>query len=138
VWPTCPIWSRFCGITDLLKLPKTTRAEFAKDPAAERGKVLKVSGTIVQIQREGPLFVGILSDDLRFVSFFTPGRTAGIVDGSTASFVGVAMQKFSYTNAVGGQTEAVLVVGRFVGQADSDPPLLPAEKGPAKTGPTAR
>lgn len=42
--------------------------------------------------------------------------TEGVDVGATARFEGVAVQRYSYGNTIGGGTISLLVVGRFAGR----------------------
>jgi hypothetical protein len=125
------------GLSDLRGLDRTSYAEAMKDPDDARGKVLSVEGDVIQIQKDKDLFRGTMAAGFgNWVYVITPGRTDGIVADSHVRFAGFFVQKFSYPNTLGGMTESALVVGRFVGQPDTDPPLAgDPPKAPASAPP---
>ena len=103
----------------IAKLPKGSFAEAMKDPGAERGKAIVVGGKVLQIDKDGDYFKGLLCADRwcnKIYYFITPGTTRGIVGGKWARFAGVVTQKYSYSNTGGGQTHSILLVGYFKGQ----------------------
>ncbi|MGE5786128.1 MAG: hypothetical protein ACM3ZE_16135 [Myxococcales bacterium] len=102
------------GKAGLRHLPTCTRGAAMKDPASSRGKIVTASGQVVQIQRDGPVFVGtLMSDGLKAIYFVTPFETDKIEEGSYATFRGLFVQQFYYANAMGGQTEAAALLGAF-------------------------
>jgi hypothetical protein len=95
-------------------MPKATPGEARKDTDSARGKVVSVSGTVVDIHKSGQLFTGtFVRDEGSAVYFVTPLPTAGIEDGSWATFKGVFVQEYAYANVSGGQTRSLLLVGGF-------------------------
>lgn len=124
-----------CGVTDLLKVDRTTVGKAAKDISAERGKVIVATGGVAEIFRDGALFYGTMSAASSIVRFVAVGSTENIVAGSWADFVGVLVQRYSYRALSGMQVEALLLAGRFRGQKDSDQPLpaAPATARPSRT-----
>lgn len=102
------------GKEGLRYLPTCTRGAALKDPESARGKVMTVSGQVVQIRKDGPVFVGtLMSDGLKAVYFVTPFSTGSIEDGSYAKFRGIFVQEFDYANAMGGETQAAALLGAF-------------------------
>lgn len=98
--------------------------EALKDPDKHRGASISVTGDVVQIERVGDTFRGTLKSAAGTVYFVVVGKTDGVVPKSRGVTVtGVFVQKYWYTNAMGGQTESALIVGRLEGQDDADPPL---------------
>lgn len=126
-------------ITGLRTLPTVSLGEAFKDPSAARGSTVEVVGDVVQIERVDDTFRGtLMGSGAQWVYFVAVGKTDGIVHGTDGvRFVGVFMQKYWYPNTIGGQTESALLVGRFAGQSDADPPL-PGESAPVKTKTTGR
>jgi len=101
------------------QLPKGSFAEAMKDIAGERGRRIVASGSIVQISKDGDYFRGIMCKGSfcdKVYYFVTPGTTRGIVQRKRATFSGVIMQRMAYSNAGGGTTHAVVLVGYFKGQ----------------------
>ena len=91
-----------------------------KDSAAERGKRMCWSGTIIQIEKDdtgeqgGSLFSGLLitrREDI--INFFAAGSTGRLVSRSYARFCGVVTQRYDYSNSGGGTGHAVDMVGMF-------------------------
>lgn len=103
---------------DLQTVPETKRSMVMKDPEAERGKRLCSTGTIneIQVDRTGgsPVYVGgMLTPGYDSVRFMAVGSTGALVENSGARLCGVVSGRFSYSNAAGGTTHAVQVVGMF-------------------------
>ncbi len=101
------------------KMPRGSFAEAMKDPDAERGKSIIPSGRIIQITKEGDFYTGLLcSGDFcdRVYHFVTMGTTNGLNQGSYATLAGIITQRYSYSNAGGGTTHSLAVVGYFKGQ----------------------
>lgn len=96
---------------------ETSVAKVMKDSRAERGKRMCVKGSIIQIARDGDLFVGLMGTggyglgDV--VHFFAAGSTGELVQRSRGRFCGVVTGRFTYSNAGGGTTHAVDAVGMF-------------------------
>lgn len=104
------------GLPMLDLMPSTSLAEAKKDPHGSRGKVLKVSGNVIEIHRakNGDIFEGaIMTSGMSVVRFVTSLSTEGVFDGTWASFRGVFVQEYAYPNVSGGQTRSLLVVGAF-------------------------
>lgn len=104
------------GVLDLL--PKTSIGEASKDTDDNRGKTLRASGSVVQIRGAGSgsarIYEGTLAtDNGKFIYFFCPFSTDGIVDGTYAGFRGVFLQEYSYKNTGGGVTHSLLAIGHF-------------------------
>lgn len=104
---------------EISKLPSTNHAEAMKDPSAERGRAILASGRVVQIDRDGTYFKGIICQGTfcdKTYYFVTPGETRGIVEDKLVKFAGIMSQKYSYANVSGGQTHSIMLVGYFKGQ----------------------
>lgn len=99
-------------------LPSTNYAESMKDPESERGKSITVQGSIIQISRDGTFFTGLICTNYcsKVYHFITPGETTGVNRGNTASFSGVMVQRYSYSNSGGGTTHSLALVGYFKDQ----------------------
>lgn len=96
---------------------KTSISESRKDPGANMGKWLEVSGSVVQIRRDEKVFRGLmLSESLKAISFITASTTKGIVEGSPGTFVGLLVSDYNFANVSGGQTQSLLLAGHFTGQ----------------------
>lgn len=101
------------------RLPRTNFAEAMKDADSERGKVMIASGSIIQITKEGPFFHGLIcggSFCSQVYNFITMGTTRGLNQNSYGTFAGIFAQRYSYSNAGGGTTHSVGLVGYFKGQ----------------------
>ena len=115
------LWStRHLTWKDIVSLPKTTRALVLKDSDAERGKALCAEGSISQITADhsaGPAQTvhegGIVTSSMAVVRFLAVGSTGSLVENSYARFCGVVTGRYSFTNAGGGTTHAVQLVGFF-------------------------
>jgi len=96
------------------RMAKTSVAEAKKDPATARGRVIQVSGNVVEIHQSGELSEGALvTGDMDVIRFVTAMSTKNIYERSWASFTGVFIQNFSYVNVGGGETQSVLLSGAF-------------------------
>lgn len=96
----------------------TTLGLVKKDPEAERGGKICVSGTVVQIQKAqlgtGPVFHGVIGTKAgEFLYFFAAGSTGDLVSGSRARFCGFVTGTYAYANTQGGETQSVVAVGMF-------------------------
>lgn len=103
---------------DLQSVPETKRSMVMKDPEAERGKRLCSTGTIneIQVDRSGgaPVYIGgMMTPGYDSVRFMAVGSTGALVENSGARLCGIVAGRFSYSNAGGGTTHAVQVVGMF-------------------------
>lgn len=102
------------GLAALDLMSPTSLAEAKKDPAGARGKVLRVSGRIIEIRKTGDLFEGALAtDNGSIVRFATMLSTAKLFEDSYATFRGVFVQEYDYPNVSGGQTRSLYLVGGF-------------------------
>jgi hypothetical protein len=104
--------------SDLTAQPETKHALVLKDPALERGKRLCSSGTLAEIQVDRtvtpPVYVGgVVSSALKVTRFVAVRSTGDLVENSQARLCGIVTGTQSYTNAGGGSTQAVFVVGMF-------------------------
>lgn len=103
---------------ELQSVPETKRALVMKDPVAERGKRLCVSGSIVEIQVDRsagkPIYNGtLMTPGFHAVRYAAVGSTGELVESSAARFCGIVTGIMSYSNAGGGTTHAAYVVGMF-------------------------
>jgi hypothetical protein len=117
------------GLPMVDKCKKTTMGEAKKDPGAERGKALSVTGRVIEIHGNGGLFDGgIATDGVTIVHFETPMSTRGIVEGSYVTFRGVFVQEYAYKNVTNGQTRSVALVGAFDLPENRKGSLVPGAK----------
>jgi hypothetical protein len=113
------LWgARHMQWSELSKVPPTKYGLVMKDPSQERGKLLCVQGSIIEIHAEntdhGKLFHGGLwSDGGNIYRFIACGSTGELVENSRASFCGVVIGRQDYSNSAGGQAHAVFLVGMF-------------------------
>jgi hypothetical protein len=103
---------------ELQALPETKHALVMKDPEAERGKRNCYTGVIVEIQVDRskgvPLYLGgLMTNGGQIARFAAVGSTGELVQKSAARFCGVTTGRQSYSNAGGGTTHAVYLVGMF-------------------------
>jgi hypothetical protein len=91
-----------------------------KDSDSELGKRLCVRGRLISISKvkRGPeqptIFAGLLNTgSFDIVSFFAVQSTGELVEGNRARLCGVVTGRYSYSNAGGGSTHAIKVVGVF-------------------------
>lgn len=105
------------GAGTLDELKKVGLLEAKKDKDAARGKVVSVSGTVVDIEKHGETFEGtLITDGGNAVYFVSPFETPGIFANTWASYRGVFVQEFAYSNVGGGTTRAMVLVGKFAAQ----------------------
>lgn len=104
---------------ELAKQPKTRPALVMKDSDNERGKLICASGQIVEIKAENALstkiFEGEVADEdqgavYRFVAVKSTGE---LVQGDPATFCGIVIGRFDYSNSDGGVAHAIQLVGMF-------------------------
>ena len=103
-------------------VPATTHALVLKDSDAERGKRLCSSGRVIQISKSNSEVWGsskvwegvFMMPSFKAVRYIAVGETGEIVEGTTATFCGLVIGKYSYSNAGGGTTHAVSAVGEFI------------------------
>jgi hypothetical protein len=114
------IWAMKKDISwkDLNSLTKTSYAKCKKDIDSERGNVLCVSGSVLEmtVQRSGygAVYVGgFNSSSFNIVRFIAVKSTGELVNGSESKLCGVVTGLQSYSNSGGGTTHAVHVVGLF-------------------------
>ena len=103
---------------ELVALPTTTKPLVMKDSDEQRGKLICVTGRIIQISGEkvgdskvyeGGMMRGY-SDIYRFLAVKSTGN---ITDESSAKFCGVVIGKMDYANSAGGVAHAIQLVGMF-------------------------
>lgn len=104
--------------TELQALPETKHAMIMKDSEAERGKRLCSSGSVVEIAVDRsagrPIYRGgLITPGGNVIRFDAVGSTGEIVERTPARFCGVVTGRDSYSNAGGGTTHAVHLVGMF-------------------------
>lgn len=103
---------------ELSKVSETKRALVMKDPAAEQGRRLCWSGSIIEIATDrssgNPIFEGgIMNDNADLVRFLAVGSSGSLTERSWARVCGIVTGKISYSNSGGGTTHAVQIVGMF-------------------------
>jgi len=102
---------------ELNELESTKFKLVQKDPESERGKVLCMRGSIVQIRVDRaagfPVYLGGLMSYPNVLRFYAVGSTGDLVENRKAKFCGVVIGTESYANSGGGVTHAVKVVGMF-------------------------
>ena len=102
------------GLPLLDLIPKASVAAAKKSPDDTRGKILRVSGTIIEIHSVDGFAEGSMStDNMAIVHFLTPLATDGIYEDSWTTFEGVFVQEYDFSNVSGGQTKSLLAVGAF-------------------------
>lgn len=99
-------------------IPETKHALVLKDPAAERGKRNCYTGMISEIKVDrtaGPvLHIGSVATGAgNFVRFLAVRSTGQLVQNSQATFCGIVTGLYSFSNTIGGMTNAVFAVGMF-------------------------
>ena len=102
----------------LRALPMTRRAKVMKDPSAERGRLICLSGQIIEIEvahfPAGDVTIGGMADYEGNIYRFANVRSSGeLVERSPAAMCGVVIGKIDYSNSMGGVEHAVQLVGMF-------------------------
>lgn len=105
----------------LKKMPHVNVEEAKKDPESERGKTLTVTGSVIQITKDGEWYTGLMATKKGYgigqvYNFITPGTTKGIYEGKNGTFTGVFTQMYYYSTRAGGQNDALVLIGYFSGQ----------------------
>jgi len=103
---------------ELMGVAETKRGLVMKDPDAERGKRLCVSGSIVEIRVDRSdgdtlYFGGLVSPSLEVLRFIAVRSTGGLIEDSPARFCGVVTGLQSYLASNGSVLHAVFAVGMF-------------------------
>jgi hypothetical protein len=107
-----------------------------KDSDAERGKRMCVTGRIVQIAKDEapsgePIYIGLLrTGSWEIVHFLAVRSSQGIVEDTRTRLCGVVTGRFSYSNAGGGTSHAVQLVGVFDIPANRAPPPVAVKPPP--------
>lgn len=99
-------------------LPETTIARVLKDSDEERGKRICAGGSVIQITSEkvddSKLYYGtFMTAEVKPIFYHATGSTGDLVEQSPGRFCGVVVGRHSYSNAGGGTTHAVRLVGMF-------------------------
>lgn len=114
------LWSaNNLNYSDFKNMSRSKYSLIMKDPDEERGKLLCIIGSIIEIQVEkadgNKFYNGGLVDDYGHIYRFIAVRSTGdLVAGSVGHFCGVVTGKQSYANSIGGVAHAVFLVGMFV------------------------
>ena len=103
---------------DLSQLPRTKRALVMKSPDMERGKLICISGAIIEILSEHvqgkEISQGGMFDDAGgLYRFVNPGSSGTLVERSRAAMCGVVIGKFDYQNSMNGTAHSIQLVGMF-------------------------
>lgn len=102
------------GSALLDEMTSTTLAIAKRDPDAARGRVLKVSGRIIELRTTHGLSEGILlTDDRTEVRFMTSTSVAGLKATSISTYRGVFVQRYLYKSSTGQRKQSFVVVGSF-------------------------
>jgi hypothetical protein len=99
------------------KMNETSIALLKKDSDEERGKRLCLPSRIIQISagkiENDKLYEGLLQTPDGIVSFIAVRSTGDLLEGSIGKFCGVTTGNYSYSNAGGGTTHAIRMIGMF-------------------------
>lgn len=107
------LWSaNNLNYSDFKNMSRSKYSLIMKDPDEERGKLLCIIGSIIEIQVEkadgNKFYNGGLVDDYGHIYRFIAVRSTGdLVAGSVGHFCGVVTGKQSYANSIGGVAHAV-------------------------------
>lgn len=99
-------------------LPDTSIAKVLKDSDTERGKKICTGGSIIQISsdkvEDKKIYRGtFMTSDVKYMAYVAVASTGELVERSPAKFCGVVIGTHSYSNAGGGTTHAIRIVGMF-------------------------
>jgi hypothetical protein len=112
-------WSaRHLRWSDMNAIRMTSTGFVLKDSASERGRRLCGTGTLLRITAdatpEGRFWTGqIITREADVLDFIMVGSSGSLVARSEASFCGIVTGRSVFTNAGGGTTEAIRIVGMF-------------------------
>lgn len=100
------------------RMPKADHREASKDPGSVRGNAMVVRGKVIQIQKDGKYFRGLIGmggyfGTDRIYNFVTPGTTKGVFEKKKAKFAGIFSQLYEYKTRGGGSNQAFVLVGYF-------------------------
>lgn len=102
------------GSTLLDEMTSTTLAIAKRDPDAARGRVIKVSGRIIELRTTHGLSEGILlTDDRTEVRFMTSTSVAGLKATAISTYRGVFVQRHLYKSSTGQRKQSFVIVGSF-------------------------
>lgn len=116
------LWAKdYLTAPALDRLPSTTYKAVQRDSEEERGKKICTTGKVVQIRRDRAELWGtkkvwegvIMLPSLDALHFIAVGEVADITEGTTATYCGVVIGRYSYGNTRGGTALAVTTVGLF-------------------------
>lgn len=98
---------------------ETSFAAVKKDSVGERGKRICFNGKIVEIAKSDngqgdTIYEGKMFDsDFNIATFYAAGSTEGVFEGTKTRFCGVVSGRHSYSNAGGGTSHSVEMIGVF-------------------------
>lgn len=104
---------------ELQSQPQSKYALVMKDADTQRGKRLCASGAIVEIAADSSagnpkIYTGgIMDDSGRFYRFYAVKSTGELVANSRATFCGIVIGRYDYSNSIGGVAHSVQLVGMF-------------------------
>ncbi len=114
------IWAgRHMQLAHVKGEPETSFAAVKKDSAGERGKRFCFNGKIVEITKSDngqgdTMYEGKMFDShFNIATFYAARSTDGIFEGTKTRFCGVVSGRHSYSNAGGGTSHSVEMIGVF-------------------------
>lgn len=114
------LWDQSIGLSwdELNAIEKTSYGKVMKDPEAEYGKRLCVTGEIIEIETDRslgyPIYnLGIHDSEYNIYRATAVKSSGDLVEGSSATLCGIVVAKIGYDNAAGGTTRAPYLFGMF-------------------------
>lgn len=114
------LWNQSVGTSwnEINKVEKTSYGKIMKDPTAEYGKRLCVTGNIIEIETDRslgePIYnLGMNDNDFNIYRATAIESSGELVEGSNATLCGIVIGKLGYDNAAGGTTRAPYLFGIF-------------------------
>jgi hypothetical protein len=98
------------------KMDETSVPLVKKDPDEERGKRMCFAGFIVQIEKAGKAYSGLLMGPpplRQIIAFYAVRSTGDLVEHKDARLCGFVIGKYDYKNSGGGSSHAIQMVGMF-------------------------
>ena len=94
---------------------ETSYARIQKNIDLERGKLICITSTIIQIEAsaDNGLYFGLMHNNEGLWHFYAVHSTGDLVQDSRSKFCGFVTGKFDYSNSGGGTGHAIDLVGMF-------------------------
>jgi hypothetical protein len=92
---------------------ETSPAKVFKDQEAEYGRRYCASGYLISLEKVGSYFKALIMVSGEVIHLSAIGETGDLVEHMNASFCGLVLGTYSYSNTGGGTTHSIDVVGMF-------------------------